>query len=350
MLQYTGPGTYRVSINRPDEFEIALENFDIDGTRVKPIHRHMLRRWVGPLLKRGGTASILGLASLTASRRHDLLLSERRAQEVLAFLRGLSSPSGGPRSGGPARFPQVDGVGKLIAQSLSVSTDPLENARFRAVWVHAWDRPVPPSRLPRIHGMKLSTLPTSNPLLTGAKVLDVATWLLTAARYAELLGELIPVASLAMSIIDTLSKLIVTWMKADQAAYLNGYILGYDLAMGDMAAPYADPALGTRPLSSWPAVVRPSPHTATWSNQPNVSQEKWHEGETAGCQAAYQQVLTWDRQPLRADVGGHTIQLHGREVLRTLALRFRDEVPQFFVLYFNHALQAKGRHPFPTLP
>jgi hypothetical protein len=157
---------------------------------------------------------------------------------------------------------------------------------------------------------------------------------------------------MAASILTTLFSLIATWAEADQNAYLNGYIEGYDWAMKDMAEPYGSQSLHTKPLSQWPTVAKPSVHDELWTSQPTIGQQKWHEGEQAGCDAAYKQVQDWERNPLYVDLpGGYNRQqaLSGREILRLLSLQHPDNVGVYFVEQFNKGLIRRGKRRWPTI-
>jgi hypothetical protein len=104
-------------------------------------------------------------------------------------------------------------------------------------------------------------------------------------------------------------------------------------------------------LSQWPTLTKPSPHQDLWASQPDVLQQKWHEGEQAGCDAAYKQVQDWERSPLYVDVpGGYNQQqaLSGREILRLLSLQHPDNVGVYFVEQFDKSLLRRGKPRWPT--
>jgi hypothetical protein len=297
---------------------------------------------VYPFLENGGSAAIVGLASVTGSAQHDQDLSQERAEGVALYLNRLGLfRSGAFVYTGPLRIRQVAGRGKQWAQRFSRR----ENEFWRAVWVHAWDQVMLPSDSQVNFGMQLPALADSNILMDAGNVLDVASWIISMVATAEV----IPVVDMAVSILDTLFTLVAAWIAADQNAYLNGYIQGHDMAMKDMSDPYADSGLLTKPLAQWPPLPHPSPHQELWTSQPGPSQEKWHAGEQDGCDAAYKQVQKWEQQPLVVDVRGQEERLSGREVLRTLALQHPDRVGEYFVKQFNDALRKKGKRPWPTL-
>jgi len=339
----TGRGKYKITKNSDSEFACSLYNFDINGSDVKDDHKQLLKARIFDFLSACGSAAIVGLASVTGTSEGDLDLSQERADNVAKYLRALSMFASNPDYTGPFRIKSTIGRGRQWALLYSKG----ENEFWRAVWVHVWDRATPPSDNQVDFGVQLPDLPESSAIEDTGKILDVASWIISIINASEI----IPLVDLAASIIDTLFTLIAAWAVADQNAYLNGFIEGYDMAMVDMAEPYGSTSLHSKPLSQWPAVVKPSPHQELWASQPNIGQQKWHEGEQAGCDAAYKQVMDWERNPLYVDLpGGYNRQqaLSGREVLRALSLKYPDRVGEYFVKQFNTALLKKGKPNWPT--
>lgn len=346
MLIKTGVGKYKITKNNEHEFACALFNFDIDGSEVKEVaHRQILRLHVYPFLESGGSASILGLASLTGTDDHDLVLSRQRAEAVRLYLTQHDMFETRLFYTGPLRIRQVVGRGNQFAKWAHRPNAPREDEVWRAVWVHAWDKSQPPSDRDIDFGMQLPHLPDSDLIGNVGQALDIASWIISLVATAEI----IPVVDMVASIVDTLFSLVVTWSAADQNGYVNGYIQGYDEAMQDMADVYGVPGLRGKPVSQWPPLSHPRPHTSLWSSQPNIGQQKWHEGQQAGCDAAYGQVQQWDRQGLNVEVRGKNVRLSGREVLRVLSLQRHDNVVVYFVQKFNEYLRSKGLRPWPTL-
>jgi hypothetical protein len=343
LVKPTGRGKYVITKNSDNEFACSLYNFDINGSIVKEDHKQILKASVIDFLSAGGSATIVGLASVTGTSERDLELSQERADNVVKYLRDLSMFASNPDFTGPLRIRSVIGRGRQWALLYSRG----ENEFWRAVWVHVWDRATPPSDSQVDFGVQLPDLPESSTMSDIGKVLDVASWIISAAATAEI----IPVLDMAASILTTLFSLVATWAEADQNAYVNGYIQGYDMAMVDMADPYGSPSLHAKPLSQWPTVAKPSPHEELWASQPSILQQKWHEGEQAGCDAAYKQVQDWERDPLYVDLpGGYNRQqaLSGREILRLLSLQHPDNVGVYFVEQFNTGLLKRGKPRWPT--
>lgn len=132
MSKPTGPGRTE---HRTSPKSLLLYNFDIDGDQLKAEHEAFLRREVVPILQRGGSVSLVGLASRSGSESHNLSLSERRAHNTLAFLRKAVSSKFAAR--------EVTGFGESKAQQEGYR-DGSENERFRSVIVFVSPAPTPP--------------------------------------------------------------------------------------------------------------------------------------------------------------------------------------------------------------
>lgn len=114
----------------------ALVNFDVDGDAVKVEHKVFLDGQVVPILRQGDTICFLrGEASHTGTDAHNLELSQRRADNVRAFLASRGVP--------PARVRE-----QFVGESLAGSF-PGENADARAVsLLVARTAPLPPPPSP----------------------------------------------------------------------------------------------------------------------------------------------------------------------------------------------------------
>jgi hypothetical protein len=80
-------------ISPPTELDILLFDFAVDSAVLRPEHIDALKGLIAALGRPGRplvTVSIDGFASHTGTAQHNLLLSQRREQEVAAFLRGNS--------------------------------------------------------------------------------------------------------------------------------------------------------------------------------------------------------------------------------------------------------------------
>ena len=130
----TGPG--RIYTRRAtDRTSAVLANFDIDGHELKTEHQQWLVRNIVPILREGGSVSVEGRASRTASSRHNQALSERRMNEVLDFLRQEAERE--------FEFAQYYASGERAA-TRGGCADGTEHDYYRAVVIEAWSRPTPP--------------------------------------------------------------------------------------------------------------------------------------------------------------------------------------------------------------
>lgn len=116
-----------------------LIGFKINSAILEFEHALWLDGHVVPLLLSGGSISLLGSASRSGSSTHNLGLSKKRATSVLSYLRHMT--------GGLFRS-RVDvdmneGVGEKFA-AWAGHADGKEDAAYRAVFLVAWNKPVPP--------------------------------------------------------------------------------------------------------------------------------------------------------------------------------------------------------------
>ena len=132
----TGPGKVtRVWVHQ-DGAAVRLWNFDIGKHRLKPEHSIGLSQYVVPVLKSGGSARVVGLASKTGSADYNRALSERRAAEVVNDLqRQVGKGAEGIKYVGSV------GLGDTTAATVG---DLRENRSWRAVTVFYYRRPDPP--------------------------------------------------------------------------------------------------------------------------------------------------------------------------------------------------------------
>jgi hypothetical protein len=132
MSKFTGPGRTE---HRTSPKSLLLYNFNINGDQLKAEHEAFLRKEVVPILQRGGSISLVGLASRSGSDSHNLALSEKRAHNTLAFLRKVV----------PGKFAarEVTGFGESKAKQEGYR-DGSEDERFRSVIVFVSPAPTPP--------------------------------------------------------------------------------------------------------------------------------------------------------------------------------------------------------------
>ena len=91
MFRATGPGKVdfkdRSVWGVRNDCTALVYNFDVERDKLKDDHRKFLRATIVPRLKAGCGVTIMGLADATGDASYNQALSERRAHELLAFLR-----------------------------------------------------------------------------------------------------------------------------------------------------------------------------------------------------------------------------------------------------------------------
>ncbi|MBS0532230.1 MAG: hypothetical protein JSS22_22950 [Proteobacteria bacterium] len=131
-----GPGRIAEFTKVPTSAKVArLFNFDIAQDRLKPEHKTWLIQFAIPLLRNGGSMSIIGLASTTGTDSFNSNLSKQRADSVIAFLR-TNLPKGFA-----VQFELA--LGEEAARIAGLR-DNVEDEKWRAIIVSVWDKPVPP--------------------------------------------------------------------------------------------------------------------------------------------------------------------------------------------------------------
>jgi hypothetical protein len=122
-----------------------LLGFAIDSAALHSKHRAWLDTHVVPVLAGGGSVTINGSASRSGSAAHNLALSKRRADAVLAYLRRNVRRHVSYRMGSDFSVNEVAGSGERPAEFVG-QKDGTEDSFFRAVMVWAWHRPTPPPK------------------------------------------------------------------------------------------------------------------------------------------------------------------------------------------------------------
>ena len=114
---------------------VRLSHFKIGSHTLHHAHLPFLRSEVIPVLDKGGSILLMGMASRSGSAATNQALSQRRTDEVLRNLRTLTK----------VNFKVVvnTGVGELAAQAENVR-DGNEDPYWRAVQIVYWDKPEPP--------------------------------------------------------------------------------------------------------------------------------------------------------------------------------------------------------------
>lgn len=139
MLKRTGPGKTEVRTAPPS---LMLYNFDTDGKDLKLEHTDFLKDKAVPVLRNGGSVTLIGLTDRAGSREHNQKLSEARVAETIKFLRGEVPTGFNVRN-------DTAGYGERAAE-LEGQKDGVANDRFRTVLLFLSDAPEPPK--PRLPG------------------------------------------------------------------------------------------------------------------------------------------------------------------------------------------------------
>lgn len=123
------------------DVQAKLWGFAVNSADLKDVHKRWLSDYVLPILKDGGSVSLVGEASRTGSSQHNLALSKRRASNIAAYLYFVS---GTHFAVNIAHGGRTDlGFGEAAA-AWAGHADGTEDAYFRAVRVRAWKKPAPP--------------------------------------------------------------------------------------------------------------------------------------------------------------------------------------------------------------
>lgn len=175
--------------------ELRLCDFPINSSKLRPSHVTVLGDRIAPLLAKGGSISILGLASRSGSSSHNQRLSERRAQSVIEQLKLLARRNVNAKNH-TGKIKSVAGVGESAAAKAG-QRDGTEDAFYRAVLIKAWARRVPP--------------PAPKPKPPVKKVKRVASrkWF-SSSTFAPGLGGPMPSGEDGALLADLLSKAIAT--------------------------------------------------------------------------------------------------------------------------------------------
>ena len=137
----SGRGKVTLVWSHADGGAIRLWNFDIAKHDLKPEHKDGLAQWVLPVLRAGGSAYVVGLASRTGAAAYNKALSQRRADAAVAELRR--------QLGVAPRVTLKVGLGEETAAAVG-DLDERENRAWRAVtaFYYRQAEPPPPARIP----------------------------------------------------------------------------------------------------------------------------------------------------------------------------------------------------------
>jgi hypothetical protein len=336
----TGRGRCETRINPPS---ILLYNFDVNGDHLKPEHRAFLATRVVPALRKGGSVSIVGLTSRTGSFGHNKILSQKRADRTLGFLRHEV------RTGFSAT-PTV-GIGELLAAAQGNANN-FEHPRFRSVILFVSERAEPPPP-PAVVDVTPDNLVLEE-LLPDTDVLDLISKGNDALIGILGFGELVPLEAvavlagklgLAATVLSSLAQMPLIWKGTRDQNLLNGRMEGYWDAVQDMANAFSSSGLSNVPDRLLPRLPRPEPHPFTQADQ-SLNQREWMDGRREGCLIAYEFFSAMDRSPPLTK----GVQMIGRRQLFRLRRKFGSEgLREWLKSQFDQRLLSKGYGRWPVM-
>jgi len=317
----TGPGR---SENLTNPTRLLLYNFDVDDSYLKIDHQKALEASVVPILRKGGSLSIVGLASRSGSFRHNDYLSVERAEGVRTFLQKCV-PNG-------FAVREFKGFGERKAQ-LDGQRDGTEDERYRCVILFLSSGPQPP--VPNMDGSSLQEIPlpevvgTEGVLDTVGKILDVMSSLGSILNLA-LDAVLIDLAGLAITALSSIIGMPAVWLESNKFTFQNGKKLGLSRALQQMADAFDDDDLRSQPETSWPSVPRPVPKFAGPDDAVTLAERSAREGERKGYEAAWALIMKLEKEPriFPLKLKGKTvrIKLSGRALLWLMHRAYGDDV------------------------
>lgn len=346
-----GPGKKLMKIDG-DILRVVLFNFDKNSAVLKIEHQNVLTEAVGPVVRDGGFIMLLGLASTTGNAAFDFQLGLARELSVRNFLVS--------RFGHKFRFTKELSFGKTMALAFEEAhlaggtADNVESDLWRAVWIKAWSKGIPPPVDAKVD-VPFNNLTwvedvgkVTDALAMGFGMLDVI------ADIAEVAAVAAPLADLVFSSVGGIVGMPAMWATADAYANTNGQIQGGADAIQDMADQFGDANLDktivTLP-SKWPAVTVPNIHVPN-NAMPSASEQAWRSGQATGRNNAVKAVINLEQNPKPTELrNGDHIRLSGRIWLRSLSIAFKDNAGiEVVVKPANEELKKKGKPPFPTHP
>lgn len=350
------PGEYLITVDHAQEVvRLVLYNFDIGGPRLKKEHTDILDRAIAPVIKDGGSIALIGLASTTGSLKRDEVLGERRAQEVQHYLL--------QNSGAHFHVSKLKSWGKIMALAFEEkglkggTKDNTESDLWRAVWINAWNRGLPPP--PSLDSKDSDPFNNPNWSEDAGKFLDRASWGLgfidfaaDIAEYAGIASNAIPGADLFVAVVDTMAALPMAWGSGDWYAEQNGKYRGRADAIQDMADQFKDDGkIEKLPYKDYPAVKAPTPHL-TVIPQPSAGEIFAQQGQREGCIDATKMIVELENNPKSmTSPSGKNFRLTGRIWLRIMSKAFGDNVGIKVVIDpLNENLKKQGKPPFPLRP
>ncbi len=308
MLRRTGEGWINFDQHKKRPI-LYLQNFDIDGTALKPKHQEALRKGIAPNLENGCSVTLVGMTDRLGSAQYNKQLSVKRADAVLRFLR-KNTKNG-------FRVQQQLAAGERRAASHGMRDNSRGDA-YRAVAVVLWPSPQPKKLNPQ--EIALPETPGVPFFSKYGWILDVAggvtdaVGIFTSAVFVELLGGF-------FAVVGPILAGIVTIVEADRNAKFNGYCEGIWLGMQKLADQYKNPKLDETALDEWPHLKQPKiPH-----RRGDLIHHRYgklvHEGRNEGAKHVFDFVKKLEREPKEITLHGvkQKRRVGGRLMLRALS-------------------------------
>ncbi len=321
--KHTGPGKADFW-SQPRE-KILLYNFGINDPHLKHEHRMILRSRLVPILEKGGSVSIIGLASRSGRMSHNQTISLQRAENVRVFLQHAVTQGFNVR--------EFKAFGERKAK-LDGQRDGFEDERYRSVVLFPSSSPQPPDPDlddQAVHEIQLPNIgKTEGVLDTIGQILDVTSG---AASIINLVVDavVIDVGGVILAAISTIIGMPAAWLEANKFARNNGQKLGFSKAVQEMSNAYADYDLRLVPESSW----KPLPHPIPRFDGPpdesvTVAERSARTGTREGYEAAWKLLSQMDQSPrdFTVNVKGKqsTMRLSGKRFLWLLSRAYKEDV------------------------
>lgn len=356
--------TEKLGGDEVSEVKCLLFDYDSGKAEIKSAHMKYVKEKVVPILTKGGSLTVIGMASRFGNEAANKSLSSQRARQALTFLKSLA-----PKIASNIYEVTVKGAGTTVAKN-QLQPEGSDNERYRSVYVSVWNKkeppPVPPpdTKLPDgsqvFQGVQpVAPLPSDSAGDTAGKWLDVISGGTGIAEIGAIIlgfeaAAATAVAGILSAVTGVVSALLSTplaWAGAEKIATFNGRCQGFWEAMQDMASQYKSTDLDKKAFDEWPALTKPSIHV-NHDNDANLSinEKCWREGQETGKNEAYKAISDLDSKPMpiRVKIVGKEYQVNAKIALRVLYKWKGSDVGDSIKAAMNKKLKAAGKSEWPT--
>jgi hypothetical protein len=355
--------TEKLGGDEVSEIRCLLYDYDSGSANVKSAHMTYMKTKILPVLSKGGSLTIIGMASRCGNEATNSSLSSTRARQALAYVTQIAPKNVKSKMYEAA----VAGAGTTVAKN-QLQPAGSDNERYRSVYMSVWNKsdppppPTPDVKLPDgsqvFQGVKpVTPLPSDSALDKTGKALDIVSG---AAGLAELAAGILGLGAAATAIgavsaitgiISAIISTPMAWASQDAVARFNGRCQGFWEAMQDMAKQYKDEGLDKKALDSWPALAVPAAHIDTSRPVASllVAEKCWREGQETGKTEAYNAIIKLDSTPLpaKALIAGKEYPVNARIALRSLWKWKGSDLGDTVKAEFNKRLKAAGKSEWP---